>query len=450
MEPHAAVIPPAPESPLVALHSTAVSTVLPTPETSSSSTSAPDHSAADAAEPTATEALPDSKMIFSHIHTFGSGAARRRVMASSNALTPYEADLTSKDRAKQKEAVKRYLLERVRTDWKWEWPQNESDQEGEEDATPEFQLLNIDETSVWRPRDEWLSDISEPEDNSHPLLAGSSTDNASDSAHLLKSSLPRSPFKFESPDTVGDTIGRNAIERKRRRQRRLAQEMAWNQGLQCFVRRRDAWTGARKVSRASKLGAARRTSPSLTGTDGSSSTAVEDLEDDEEWYDDVEVPIPRPLLPPNNVMRASITPAAYNTIYDKIIIQSLTPSCPMNLKDVTRSCVQGWKRDGEWPPRATPAENIAVLKKGRRKLSVAGILGFDKEKDRDKESGMKGEPIRPDASGGGIRKSLQRVLGLSRESSNAASGAEHSTGTGTGAGVATTSKVPDAESAAMI
>lgn len=63
---------------------------------------------------------------------------------------------------------------------------------------------------------------------------------------------------------------------------------------------------------------------------------------------------------------------------------------------------------------------------------------------------MKGEPIRPDASGGGIRKSLQRVLGLSRESSNAASGAEHSTGTGTGAGVATTSKVPDAESAAMI
>jgi hypothetical protein len=48
----------------------------------------------------------------------------------------------------------------------------------------------------------------------------------------------------------------------------------------------------------------------------------------------------------------------YGSLYDKVVAQSLQPSCPVNLGDMLRACVVGWKRDGEWPPRpmyAAPA-----------------------------------------------------------------------------------------------
>ncbi|RFU25401.1 hypothetical protein B7463_g10946, partial [Scytalidium lignicola] len=465
VEPHTTVIRPATDTPLQVLHSTTAVTVHPTSTThlgSPSNRATPECSSPNAAEVAAP--LPDPNMLFGHIHTFGAAAARRRVMATSGAITPYEADLTSKDRAKQKDAVKRFLVEHVRTDWKWEWPPKEPDAEGEEEAeeeeeaTTEASKLNIDESTVWRPRDEWISDLSEPDDDS-PLRPSKSTDNPSDPAHPHIKAVNRNPFKFESPDSVGDAIGRSAAERKRRRQRRLVQEMEWNPGVRCFIQRRDAWTGARKVARASKLGSTRRTSASLSGTDGSS-TAVEDLEDEGEWYDEVEIPIPRPLLPPTNVMRASITPAAYNTIYDKVIIQALTPSCPMNLKDVTRSCVQGWKRDGEWPPRPTPAESVAVIKKKGRKLSVAGILGLDREKDKEKDTSVNPSsphhvaPTSSSTGGSGIRRSLQRVLGLGKEHASPTNGNEHGHGHGhnpsIGNGIGPPPKVPDAESAVVL
>jgi hypothetical protein len=54
-------------------------------------------------------------------------------------------------------------------------------------------------------------------------------------------------------------------------------------------------------------------------------------------------------------MRASISPNTYLAIYDKIIVQGLTPSCPINLGDILKSCVAGWKRDNEWPPKSTVA-----------------------------------------------------------------------------------------------
>ncbi|EPE07745.1 atrophin-1 [Ophiostoma piceae UAMH 11346] len=66
------------------------------------------------------------------------------------------------------------------------------------------------------------------------------------------------------------------------------------------------------------------------------------------------VPVSHPLLPPNNPMRQSITPALYLSLYDKLVTGLTPPSCPINLSDMIRSCVAGWKRDNEWPPRAEP------------------------------------------------------------------------------------------------
>ncbi|KAH6682776.1 hypothetical protein B0J14DRAFT_467481, partial [Halenospora varia] len=320
----------------------------------------------------------------------GTAAHRRRSMANTNAITDYEADLTGRDRAKQKEAVKKYLQERVKDSWEWEWPRPEHD--SSPDGTPHANIHDPLDL-VWKERDEWVSDASdgEPELLSPALKALERRDSAI-----------ASPFRFESPDGVGETIKKTEVERKIRRKRRLREEMEWNDGVRCFMERRDAWTGARHVSRRMRHHLAQRAS--VSSEDGGSSTALEHDDDEEDWVDeDTEIPVAPPLIPPTNAMRASVTPNAYNTIYEKVVLHSLTPSCPVNLKDVTRSCVQGWKRDGEWPPKSTPIEPPKA-KRNRRKLSVAGIFGLDKHDKDKKEDGV-----------GGIRKSLQRLLTLGKD-----------------------------------
>lgn len=266
-------------------------------------------------------------------------------MATTSAFTEYEADLTNKDRAKAKEAVKKYLGEKVQSNWEFEWPQTETSRP----TTRE----DIDEEN-WHERDEWESNesVGEEEDEvSTPSGQGS-------------------PFRFETPDGVGESVRKSKSERKRRRRKRLGDEMQWNDGVRCFVHRRNAWTSARRTPLPkSSLDPHYTPTPPpniLTGSDDDS-------------YDMDQIPIAPPLLPSENPIRAGIGPAAYGSIYDKVVCQSQTPSVPINLSDVVKSCVQGWQRDGEWPPRDKPLEPMMARKKS-----------------------------------GGIRKSLQRVFGVGR------------------------------------
>jgi hypothetical protein len=357
-------------------------------------------------------------MIFGYQVTgAGNASHRRRQYANTSALTDYEADLTGKDRAKQKEAVKRLLMEKVRDDWKWEWPRPEPKLEPEPEIDPNPQpqtehegepgiepvpshasLISAQEGNIvneqWKERDEWISNASDSEQDTAkrgPKLVDKPHFGAKDE-----------PFRFESPDDVGETIKKTQSDRKSRRKKRLAEEMAWNDGVRCFHERRDAWTGARRVSRHSarpkfppveKL----RKSTSHSSEDGGSSTAIEPEASDveEEWEADIKVPIAPPLIPPTNAMRASITPTAYNTIYDKVILQQLTPSCPINLKDITRSCVQGWKRDGEWPPKSSVPETLAGRR--RRKLSMASLFGLEKTKSKEEKEKIEKEKAQVDS-----------------------------------------------------
>ncbi|KAH7357089.1 hypothetical protein BKA65DRAFT_534832 [Rhexocercosporidium sp. MPI-PUGE-AT-0058] len=352
-----------------------------------------------------------NKMIFAH--TSSNSIQRRRNYATTNSLTDYEADLTSKDRAKQKEAVKKYLAEKVKDDWKWEWPQSEGLANLEPVKTTEEDPEGLD--IEWKERDEWLSNASEDEDDMKVPGLTSSHDTPTPTSRK-----DSGPLRFDNADGVADAIKKTLLDRKRRRKRRLADEMTWNEGLRCFVARRDAWTCARKTQRPGTAIVKRPTRASISSGDGGSSTAIEQ-EDEDQWEDDTEIPMAPPILPPENAMRASILPGAYNTIYDKVVVQSLTPSCPMNLKDVTRSCVQGWKRDGEWPPKPSSPE---TLKKKGRKMSVASLLGF-KEQDKDKagpdENGNgNGNVVSREAAkdekdkkaGSSIRRSIQKMLKL--------------------------------------
>jgi len=328
---------------------------------------------------------------------------RRRSLATSSAVTEYEADLTSKDRAKQKAAVQRFLAERVKQDWQWEWPRNEPSEAPLEPPTESTDTCE----GQWKQRDEWESNASEDGEDvaRQPTL------------HLPESK--DSPIQIESSNLVGGALAKRANDRRRRRKERLAEEMTWNDGVNCFVQRRDAWTCARHVShRPDGFSRIHKVKSSASASEGEgSSTAIDDeaSEYEEGWETDTEIPIAGPLLPPENAMRASITPAAYNTIYDKVIVQQLTPSCPMNLKDVTGSCVQGWKRDGEWPPRSSVPE--PKKKQRTRSMSIASMLGLERHSAPEKPQGVESVTEKKDTEKsnqpvGGIRRSLQKILSL--------------------------------------
>ncbi|KAH6877301.1 hypothetical protein B0T10DRAFT_191437 [Thelonectria olida] len=381
------------------------------------------------------------------------------------------ADLLSKDKLKQKDAVKRYLDAKVKNDWEFSWPSRIVDSSpndavtGDTDEKPIDQPTGLDTTestkvvqdetrddtgyqvddegiesddesdveSVYstvsedlvnfRPRMEWASDIS---DEDEPLPS-------------------RSPFRFDSPGTVGATIKAAIYAKQAKRRRAVRKEMEWNDGLACFEARRSAWTGARTVRVRTKPASSPVVSPrsprrfffrrsmsssppssTAAGSDGSDSSSLakgEELQKQQSKDTNASTPPPSrtfpvetliplapPLLPPNNPLRASITPSVYLSLYDKVIIHSLQPSCPINLSDMLRSCVSGWKRDGEWPPRPTMAPPAPVRKKSKpapprqenpgnktRRLSF-GLLG----RDKDEESA----PTKM------FRRSLQKALSI--------------------------------------
>ncbi|KAI9666951.1 MAG: hypothetical protein M1831_001456 [Alyxoria varia] len=49
----------------------------------------------------------------------------------------------------------------------------------------------------------------------------------------------------------------------------------------------------------------------------------------------------------------------HTSIYSKVILQSLTPSVPINLQVLVSALVSGWKRDGEWPAGTTNGTAVA-------------------------------------------------------------------------------------------
>ncbi|KAL4933437.1 DUF4050 domain-containing protein [Aspergillus undulatus] len=87
------------------------------------------------------------------------------------------------------------------------------------------------------------------------------------------------------------------------------------------------------------------TSPSDSSSSSPSSPPPADT------FHDPQIPVVPSLISKSNPIRASITPAMYPSIYSKVVIQGLTPTVPINLADMTKAMVQGWKADGQWPPR---------------------------------------------------------------------------------------------------
>ena len=77
------------------------------------------------------------------------------------------------------------------------------------------------------------------------------------------------------------------------------------------------------------------------------------------------IPVPEPILPASHPARKAVSSTMYRTIYSKVVLQGQTPNLPVNLQDMTNALVQGWKDDGEWPPKETSVAVEGGRKKGK-------------------------------------------------------------------------------------
>ncbi|KAG6007457.1 hypothetical protein E4U43_000300 [Claviceps pusilla] len=400
------------------------------------------------------------------------------------------ADLLSRDKTKQKNAVKRYLTDKVRNDWDFSWPpaphQDESVPAVHQDLTAANQPFSLKEDAYERKTDDELDETGSgadaeadadadaddaesvysvfPEDAAHFRLRTEWTSDLSD-VDDDEVSTRCSPFRFDNPHVVQSTVQEIVEAKKAGRRRALREEMSWNDGLACFEARRNAWTGAKTVRLHRKPVATPPASPrspkrfffrrSMSGSppgptaptlavitnhgdnntaahsDNSSSVSKVSIKDLNKhpsvdssasevshghvYPVETMLPIGQPILPPDNPLRASISPTVYLSLYDKVILHNLQPACPVNLSDMLRSCVAGWKRDGEWPPRPSAPEPMVAAPRKKKKPTTdskneqAGNINVT----RRMSLGLLGRDNHDDpGTGKGIRRSLQRALGI--------------------------------------
>ncbi|PGH12831.1 hypothetical protein AJ79_04055 [Helicocarpus griseus UAMH5409] len=318
--------------------------------------------------------------------------------------------------------------------------------------------VHVREVGEWRER-EMDSSCSE-------TGGGAGGESAGGRSAGRKSATSPDPYRFESPEAVEDSL----LERRRKRRKVEEEEVAWNEGLRIWIERRDAWTGARRrgnvigidnaagrrssdgsgggscpygedvemvspddalapaghaipsrpLSSSSAAKAAQQYIPasaqspssnrpssggSLPADPTTAQTTPPPLNPNPDASEPL-IPLLDPLLPSTNPIRASIKPSIYPSIYSKVIIQSLTPAIPINLSDVTRALVQGWKADGEWPPRPTVTQDVPVIKK---RFGAGGNTNPSGTAAAAADGAGKMRRL----SGSGVTGAVKKVLGLS-------------------------------------
>lgn len=373
----------------------------------------------------------DNNAAASHAQSVFASLHRRKTTDLNNAGSAKSTEI--RDTASRD--ARRYLLQVVRNDWSFEPdPSTLTTSPPFASSIPPERLRGVRE---WLPRDQDTSD--------------SEVDNET----AKKDDSNSNPYRFESPDAIESSL----IERKRKRRKLIQDEMEWNEGLRLWMQRRDAWSGAKmsspspsnpastglevglesnKASRkstssdgsrvvsyngsndtdivdATSQSSVQHETPSTLPTDtfrGEDDASTKDKDNpaltaaaptpkDSDLFPETLVPVLPPILPDSNPIRASINPAVYAAIYSRLVIQSHAPAVPINLSHMTRALVQGWKSDGEWPPRPTATRDVPVLKKQAKSKANREQINNDK-KNAAKKSGV-----------AGVSNAVKKVLGLS-------------------------------------
>jgi Protein of unknown function (DUF4050) len=309
---------------------------------------------------------------------------------NTNAQDPTDSGLPTKSEAAR--SAKRFLLSTVRDDWNY--PAS---------ASPAAHDLPHREPVDYRIREDGSSDpeplSDEPYDARDPMVFTDSD-----------------PYKFENPDAVARTIS----DRKRKRRRMFEEELQWNEGLRTWDDCRNAWCGAVKhrprkrrgrrddlQENRHKLSAATDVSISLSPHSQLSATSspvdsTPDSESDCEMEEsddnqDLLLPVYPSMLPEDNLIRASIKPTMYPAIYSKVVLQSLTPTVPVPLPDIIGALVQGWKSEGNWPPRGVMPTTSIIQEGGRR---ASELLKFRRRESAVAEKGRMRKGV------GAVKKAL--------------------------------------------
>ncbi|RMD44666.1 hypothetical protein DV735_g488, partial [Chaetothyriales sp. CBS 134920] len=236
------------------------------------------------------------------------------------------------------------------------------------------------EIIAWRWREEGLSDIENDRDIrarswqasvplrefrnvTHPAISGASVGGGN-------------PYRFDSPDAVGDFVA----ERRRKRRKLVSDDAVFNDGLRNWLRTVDSVPfSASSISEAShERGIQDTSSTTPTSADdipqNSQATAAGRKRGEEKKAEKKAV----------HTLRSRIQPLAYPVIYSKVVVQSLTPNIPIPLTHMIKILVEGWKAEGNWPPpnsqpalAAAAAAAAARTKAGRS----ARFLRWKRERD---------------------------------------------------------------------
>jgi hypothetical protein len=310
--------------------------------------------------------------------------------------------------------AKRFLLSTIRDDWSF--LQTPSAQTAEHEPR---------EPLHYRYREEGLSDVDADSDEPNSDVT-------------LDTTSGSDPYRFENPDAITVSVQ----DRWRKRRRLVQDEMQWNVGLQIWSQQRDAWTGAvRKRPRQwdtgnwssrplssvhTNIGDPKPSDSTGTSADWtpspqslpqdvnpslpSSSPSSDPLTSVDE--SPVFLPVYPPLIPPSNPIRASIKPSMYTAIYSKVVVQGLTPTVPIPLPQMVAAMVQGWKAEGNWPPKGgTPSTSIINEGPVSRRHAHSHMLRF--RKAHDAVNGHEKGRVRRHVGG-----AMRKALGLGREDGN--------------------------------
>ena len=126
-------------------------------------------------------------------------------------------------------------------------------------------------------------------------------------------------------------------------------------GISVFEARRDAWTGAVRISTSGDQKETLRSPIShQTTKDSDKPGSTGDYSSE---TSQIFVPVPPYWLPDYETRAQCRREENYADIFTKFVASSTKANLPINLHDVVRSCVVGWKLDGTW----AQAENQGLV-----------------------------------------------------------------------------------------
>ncbi|KAF3911560.1 hypothetical protein ABW20_dc0110320 [Dactylellina cionopaga] len=294
------------------------------------------------------------------VTSVSTGGTNKKMAGSTSKDKPSEPPRMTA--AEKQEAARnaQAILQSVRNDWDWaeelrknkrrktNAPSSPTGSSSAATGLPSLQSEQEEDSEDEDEREYRSRDESDTDDSKRPnSLSGGKLPKS-----VYPDDEPKSAYRFHDPTSIGSPKITKE-ERKARRKMELEEEMRWNDGLRIWVERRDLWTQADKNGRV-PIGKSKFEDVSL------------DLRFDDSfkarWKNEL-TPIPAVYLRHQNPFYDAVVPDAYPQLYQRIIIKGNTPTIPISLQHMTNALVEGWKADGQWPPKPNKPEPSMTRKK---------------------------------------------------------------------------------------